>query len=228
LRLKKPKTAALHVGSTVHEVLKSWNKARWRLEAPTPDDLYRTYEEAWTAEQIDEPVAWDTPADETEKKGLGWRLLETFFRESPIRERGKPDAVEVAVEADLGHGLPTLVGVLDLVQDQKIIDFKTSNTTPNADRAVLIAGTQATAYSMLYRENAGQMEIGIEFHYLVKLKQPKTVVISLPPVGDRERSRLLRVIDAYLEVLDRGAWIPSPGLQCASCEYFRECSGWPA
>ena len=227
LGLRKPKTAALHVGVAVHAVLSDWNRARWRQQPLVLADLYTSYQAVWQREQTQEPVAWDDPAVEIEQQQTGWRLLETFFRESPIREAGKPDAVEVMVEADLArHGLPTLVGVLDLVQDNCIVDFKTSGTTPNADRAVLVNGTQATAYSMLYRENTGRKEAGIELHHLVKLKQPKLVVIPLPPVGEREQNRLLRVIESYVAGLERRDFIPSPGLQCASCEFFHECAAW--
>ena len=227
LGLRKPKTAALHVGVAVHAVLSGWNRARWRQQSPGLAKLYASYQEVWRTEQTEEPVAWDNPAVEAEQQQTGWRLLETFFRESPIRAAGKPDAVEVMVEADLaGHGLPTLVGVLDLVQDNCIVDFKTTGTTPNPDRAALINATQAVAYSLLYRENTGRKEAGVELHHLVKLKQPKLVVIPLPPVGEREQSRLLRVIDSYVAALDRRDFIPSPGLQCASCEFFNECAAW--
>ena len=227
LGMRKPKTPALHVGVAVHAVLSGWNRARWRQQPLALADLYSAYQTVWRCEQAEEPVAWDQPGVEAEQQQTGWRLLETFFRESSIREAGKPDAVEVVVEADLAsHGLPTLVGVLDLVQNQTVIDFKTSSTTPNADRAALVNGTQATAYSILYRENTGSKETGVELHHLVKLKAPKLVVITLPPVGEREKSRLFRVIDAYVEGLARRDFIPSPGLQCASCEFFRECAAW--
>ena len=227
LGLRKPKTAALHVGVAVHAVLSDWNRARWRRQSLALADLYITYQSVWKSEQSEEPVAWDSPVVEAEQQQTGWRLLETFFRESPIREAGKPDAVEVMVEADLArHGLPTLVGVLDLVQNETVIDFKTSSTTPNAERAALVNATQATAYSMLYRENTGSNEAGIELHHLVKLKQPRLVVVALPPIGEREKSRLLRVIESYVEGLDRRDFIPSPGLQCVSCEFFNECAAW--
>ena len=227
LGLKKPKAAALQVGASVHATLKAWNRARWREEIPAWNLLYPVYSAAWIAGQHDEPVAWENTSQEEEQKQIGWRLLETFFRESPIRDAGKPDAVEVSVEADLSsHGLPTLVGVLDLVQNETIIDFKTSGTTPNADRAALVNGTQATAYSILYRENTGRKEMGVELHHLVKLKQPKLVVIPLPPVGEREQNRLLRVIESYVAGLERRDFIPSPGLQCAACEFFHECAAW--
>ncbi len=227
LALRKPKTAALHVGVAVHAVLSDWNRARWRQQSPGLAELHASYREAWRSTQVEEPVAWGNPAVEAEQRQTGWRLLETFFRESPIREAGRPDAVEVMVEADLAsHGLPTLVGVLDLVQNETVIDFKTSSTTPNPERAALVNATQATAYSLLYRENTGSKEAGIELHHLVKLKQPRLVVVALPPVGEREQSRLLRVIDSYVVSLDRRDFIPSPGLQCASCEFFNECAAW--
>lgn len=227
LGIRKPKTAALHVGVVVHAVLSAWNRARWRQQSPSLVDLHASYQEAWMGEQTEEPVAWENPASEGEQRQTGWRLLETFFRESPLCDAGKPDAVEVSVEADLArHGLPTLVGVLDLVQDQRIVDFKTSGTTPNADRAALVHATQATAYSLLYRENTGSRERGVELHHLVKLKQPRLVVIALPAIGEREQARLFRVIDSYVEGLQRRDFIPSPGLQCASCEFLHECAAW--
>ncbi len=227
LGLRKPKTPALHVGVAVHGVLSGWNHARWRQQTLGLTDLYTSYQAVWRSEQAEEPVAWDHPGVEAEQQQTGWRLLETFFRESPIRGAGKPDAVEVMVEADLAsHGLPTLVGVLDLVQNETVIDFKTSSTTPNADRAALVNGTQATAYALLYRENTGGKEAGIELHHLVKLKQPKLSVISLPPISEREQSRLFRIIDAYVEGLGRRDFIPSVGLQCVACEFFRECAAW--
>lgn len=227
LGIKKPKSVALHVGATVHAVLKSWNKARWRQQTSSLADLHTTYTNAWASQQMEAAVAWENPTVEAEQQQSGWRLLETFFRESPVREAGKPDAVEVSVEADLSrHGLPTLVGVLDLVQDQRIIDFKTSGTTPNADRAALVNATQATAYALLYRENTGRTEVGVELHHLVKLKQPRLVVINLSPVGDRECTRLLRIIHSYVDGLERRDFVPSPGLQCVSCEFFNECAAW--
>ena len=228
LQLRKPKSAVLHVGVSVHAVLRAWNRARWQSEMPTTGSMYAAYEDAWSNAQVDEPVAWENPADEAGQKTVGWRLLETFFRETAIRASDKPDGVEVSVEADLTpHGLPRLVGVLDLVQTGRIIDFKTTGQTPTPEKAALVHGTQATAYAILYRQNTGLEESSIEIHHLVKLKQPRLVVIAMPPVREREYSRLLRVVDAYFEGLERRDFIPSPGMQCASCEFFHECSAWP-
>ncbi len=223
-QLSKPKTAALHVGTSVHAVLKAWNKARWRQQPLTLTQLHQEYARAWV--ETDEPVAWDDGEEETEKK-TGWRLVETYFRESRIPDALKPDAVEVPVEAELqAHGLPTLIGVLDLVQQGVIIDFKTSSTTPNPEKVAHTTEVQTSSYAVLYREATGRRENGIELHHLVKLKNPKLVVTALAPMSDLQQTRLFRLMEAYGEGLERQDFVPSPGMQCASCEFFNECRAW--
>ena len=128
-RIAKPKSAALHVGGSAHAVLKAWNKSRWRHEPLTLKQLHDEYAKAW-ADQTDEPIQWEKGEEDEEKK-VGWRLVETYIRESKIPPELRPDAVKVPVEADLHeHGLPTSIGVLDLVQAGIIVDYKTSGQTP--------------------------------------------------------------------------------------------------
>ena len=227
LGFTRPKAATLHLGASVHQVLRAWNRARWKQEVPSWSSLYAAYEEAWIVGQADEPVAWESPAEQEVHKQVGWRLLETFFRETSLITADKPEAVEVPVEADLSsHGLPRLVGVLDLVQDRRIIDFKTAGQTPVPEKAALLSSTQVTAYSLLYRENTGQQEAAVELHHLIKLKQPRLVVISLPPVSEAQFTRLYRVIESYVRGLERQDFVPSPGPQCTTCEFQRECVAW--
>ena len=224
-RLTKPKSAALHVGGAAHAVLKAWNKSRWRGTPLTLKQLHDEYATAW-ADTGDEPVAWE-PGEEADEKTTGWRLVETYIRESKIPAELRPDAVEVPVEADLReHGLPTLIGVLDLVQAGIIVDYKTSGQTPNPERAVHTHEVQTSSYAVLYREATGRNENGIEVHTLVKLKTPKLVVTATPPMSDPQQTRLFRLIEAYGHGLDVRDFIPSPGLQCASCEFFNECRAW--
>jgi hypothetical protein len=152
-RIARPKSAALHVGGAAHAVLKAWNKARWRQTPLALTQLHQEYARVW-ADQADEPVQWDD--DEEEQKMIGWRLVETYIRESKIPSDLRPDAVEVPVEADLSeHGLPSLIGVLDLVQDGIIVDYKTSGQTPNPERAVHTHEVQTSSYAVLYRGPQG-------------------------------------------------------------------------
>lgn len=103
LKLRKAKTAALHVGGTIHGTLKAWNKARWKNQPLTTTQLHQEFAKMW-AEQEEEPVTWEI-GEEKEQQATAWRLLETYIRESPINAAEKPDAVEVPVETDLSaHG----------------------------------------------------------------------------------------------------------------------------
>ena len=225
LKIQKPKTPALHLGNSVHAVLKEWNKARW-LETPlTLKAVHESYEKAW-ADDTEGTVKWD-PGEEDEDKTTGWRLLDTYLRESHVPADIKPDAVEVPVEADLvNHGLPKLIGILDLVQRHIIIDYKTSGTTPNADKVAHTTELQTTSYAILYRHNTGKTEAGIQLHHLVKLKNPKVVITSVPPMSQHQEQRLYRQMDAYLHGLQHQDFIPSPGMHCSSCEFFNECRRW--
>ena len=224
--ITKPKTPALHVGGTVHAVLKAWNKARWKNQPLTLKELHDGFSKAW-ADVGDDPVKWENAAEEDAEKGTGWRLVETYIRESNIPANSKPEAVEVPVETDLHqHGLPKLIGILDLVQAGKIIDYKTSGQTPNAEKVAHTTEVQTSIYAVLYRDATGKRENGIELHHLVKLKNPKLVITALEPMSGQQQTRLFRLLEAYVHGLDMRDFIPSPGLQCVSCDFFNECRAW--
>jgi len=173
------------------------------------------------------PVVWEAGEEEQEKT-TGFKLVETYIREGPIPNDEKPEAVEVSVEADLGeHGLPSLVGIIDLVRSGgRIVDFKTSGKTPDLEQTAHLYDVQLSAYGVLYREATGKTEAGLELHHLVKTKNPKVVVLQLPPIDDVQEHRLYHVMESYADGLQRADWVPSPGLQCASCQFLTECKAW--
>jgi len=221
--LEKPTTPALFVGKAIHAVLQTWNIARWRGDE-RPEEFFR---EALNAiwENAGATVKWK---DEAAQRETAWATLQTYFHESPIPADEKPQGVEVAVEADLPQkGYPRLVGILDLVRPGgKIVDFKTSSTTPDPGRCTHQNELQLTCYGLLYREATGEREQGFELHHLVKLKTPKVVITTIGAVTPAQERRLFRVIESYLTGLEAMDFVPSPGLGCLSCEYFRECRAW--
>jgi len=227
LRLKSPKTAALYVGTTVHAVLKQWNKARWHKKTLTRDQLQAMYDLTWLTEQQAEPVKWDVD-EELGEKVQGWSLLKTYFDNSPIPADERPEGVEVMVEADLSHhGLPKLIGVLDLVRSGgRIVDYKTVAQTPKDEKALHQNEVQLSGYSILYREATGQIEGGRELHQLVKLKQPKLIITQQGPMTEAQKTRLFRQLESYVEGVQREDYIPSPGLQCSFCQYLNQCQKW--
>jgi putative RecB family exonuclease len=225
LRLKKARTASLHLGSAVHTVLKGWNKARWLQQPLTLKQAHNAYTKAW-ADTSEGTVNWQ-PGEEDEERTTGWRLVDTYLRESHLPPTLKPDAVEVPVEADLSkHGLPRLIGVLDLVQRGQIIDYKTASSTPQAEKVIHTTEVQTSSYAILYRHNTGRQEAGMQLHHLVKLKTPKIVITTMPPMSQQQESRLYKQMEAYLHGLQSRDFIPSPGMHCHACEFFNECRRW--
>ncbi len=227
LKLVKPATAALFVGKAVHAVLQQWSNARWRGQPRDPDTLRAGFLMNWITAQEEEPVKWDAGEEDTQQE-KAWDLAEMYLRETPIPAEEKPEAVEVRVEADLAkHGLPTLLGIIDLVRPGgRIVDFKTSAATPQGEQVLHKNEIQLTAYGLLYREATGITESGFELHHLVKTKVPKLVVTEAPASSENQRTKLFRQIESFIEGVEREDYVPSPGLQCSFCEYFNECRKW--
>ena len=224
-KLVKPTTGALFVGRTVHWALQQWSKARWFGRTLDADSLKPGFDLNWESSQEREPVTWEED-EEGKQQEKAWDLVEMYLRDTPIPPDEKPEAVEVSVEADLS-GLPTLVGVIDLVRPGgKVVDFKTTATTPQMAQAIHRNETQLTAYGLLYREATGDDASGFELHHLVKTKQPKLVVTEVGPLTDQREARFHHLVESYVDGVEREDWVPSPGLQCASCEFFNECTVW--
>lgn len=222
LKLVKPATAALFVGKAVHAALQQWSVARWRGEPQDAATLKPTFDAHWTESQEEEPIEWKKP--ETDEQAKAWGLVEMYLRDTPIPPEEKPQAVEVRVEAELRGGLPSLLGFIDLVRPGgRIVDFKTSAATPQEDQAIHRNELQLTAYGLLYREATGERESGFELHHLVKTKIPKLVVTEAPAITEAQEDKFLRSVESYVSGVVRKDYVPSPGLQCASCEYFNEC-----
>jgi putative RecB family exonuclease len=227
LQLRKPPTPSMHAGSTVHGVLQAWNMSRWRRELFATDRFKGIFDAQWQSLQADSPIKWESGEEDAERSS-SWRALEHYFTETPIRSDEKPQAVEVAVSAGLSkHGLPTLIGIIDLVRSgARIVDFKLVGKTPDPELVVHTTEVQLTAYSVLYRDSTGRSESGLELHHLVRTKQPKLIVTSLPPATEQQRTRLFRQMNSYQQGLARQDFVPSPGFACAGCEFFNECRKW--
>ncbi len=79
LGLQKKKPVALHVGSSVHAVLKFWNKARWKNEKSSLKQLHDVYSSSWQEEQESQPVPWED-GEEGEQKKIGVETAGNIFQ----------------------------------------------------------------------------------------------------------------------------------------------------
>lgn len=227
LQTQKAPTPSMHCGSAIHAVLQAWNMSRWRREPFVTERFKGVFDEQWKTLQTEAPIRWEDGEEEVERLSA-WRSLEHYFTETPIKADEKPEAVEVAVSADLGkHGLPVLIGVVDLIRaGGRITDFKVTSKSPNAELVAHLHETQLTAYSVLYRDATGRQEGGRELHHLVRTKAPKCIITSMPPATEQQVTRLFRAMESYQEGVARQDFVPSPGFACMGCEFINECKRW--
>ncbi len=124
--------------------------------------------------QDGEQINWE--GNEEVVKSATWDLIQLYLCETPIAPDEKPEAVEVGVEADLsGHGLPLLVGVIDLVRaGGEIVDFKTSARKSSAELLAHTIETQSTSYGLLYREATSEKKTGLRFTISSKQNSQKS------------------------------------------------------
>ena len=224
--IRKPLTPALHIGKTVHATLQRWNLARWHGDDLDPNKLWSRFCQDWDEDQAGHDIDWGD--DEPETKEHTWKLLEAYFEQTPVPVDERPEGVEVRAEVELSHhGLPTLIGVIDLVREGGVIvDFKTASSTPAPEQAAQTNEIQLSCYALLYRGATGERETGFELHHLVKNRTPKIVVTSLDAMTARQELRLLRVMESYVRGIEDEDYVPSPGMQCSYCQYLNECRKW--
>ena len=227
-RIETPTSPALFVGQMVHKVLQQWNLARWRGEDASCERMCALFESYWIERNEEVEVFLENPELEAAEKSKAWTILEHYLMHSPIPQEEKPEAVEVVVDRDLiGHGLPPLKGIIDLVREGgRIVDFKTTARTPDRMQAVHQNEVQLGCYALLYREATGHQESGFELHHLVKTKAPKLVVTPLEPFHRDQIERLIRVMESYVAGVMTEDYVPSPGLHCSYCDYLAECRAW--
>lgn len=227
-KIEKAPTAALHVGKTVHAVLQEWNLGRWKGEPLSEEQLKEFFVQSWDEEQLASSLPINWGEKELAEKDSAWAVVQAYLQQTPIPLDEKPMAVEVRVEADLAaKGLPVLVGVLDLVRKGGcIVDFKTTGQTPSQEKVIHQIETQLSCYAILYRDAVGEKENGFEIHHLVKLKTPKVIVTAMPPVTKDQEKRLFHLMGSFVAGVQRKDWVPSPGMACASCQFFHECRRW--
>jgi PD-(D/E)XK nuclease superfamily len=112
LKLEKPKTPALHVGTTVHSVLQAWNMARWRKEPFQITTMRQVFDAGWK-EQLG--VKWDD--DEAKQQQQAWQMAGQF-RVTRVLQRGHATRINRLNQRFLG-GQGNVLIVLRVVPPER-------------------------------------------------------------------------------------------------------------
>ncbi len=163
-KIPTPTAPALYIGRQVHEILRSWNWARWKDEPFTTQQLQALFCQNWDEGQLDDDIRWKSDEDERKAKEQSWKLIEAYLEQCPVEIDEKPQGVEVEISCDLGvHGLPPLFGIIDLVRPGGVIvDYKTDQWSGPVQTAERISRyrTQLAAYGAALEATLDEPVVG--------------------------------------------------------------------
>ena len=225
--IRKPTSAAAHLGKSVHAGLAAYHLALWRGGDPSATAITGKFATEFNKFEQEQPVRWDDAVERTEAIESGAKLLQAYIADNEVRAPAKPLGVEVALEAEI-DGIPIpLVGVADLVREgNKLTDFKTTGVTPNPFLEAWQHELQVTAYDLLIEASTDRGVSEAELVFLVKTKTPKIVRQVLPAPDETQRERFKALARTYVEGVSERKYHPCPGQHCAWCSFRDECRQW--
>jgi hypothetical protein len=188
----------------------------------SPESLVERFSETFALQREQQEVAWESPPEETLKRGKAF--VKYFLRQvaPPI----KPLMVEKELTADLpGINVP-LKGVIDLVEtDFSITDFKTTTARWSKSK---IKGSylQVVIYRFLFEQSFGDVISSLNFK-IIYSKDPSKIkhqeIVINPKDVDYDYSKMYDVIKYVVENIHQGVFYKNENFVCSFCEYKDLC-----
>jgi len=191
------------------------------IQAVFHQDLKRSFSES-------PPVLLDNDQTLDSLLETGNGLLKVFHESAPRPHRvvgvEEPFSIELH-DPDTGEVPPVkLVGAFDVVAQEEsgcyvVIEHKTAARRWAEDR--LNNDLQVSGYC-LAAPSMGLGEASVQLQVLLKTKAPAMAIHKLTR-SEQDQRDFLRVACGMLKAIDAGAYWPSRGWQCRSCQYAGPC-----
>lgn len=220
-------SAALILGSAVHEAVELFMKGLKDGQPATEDEVLGAFDLAFTdaanlAEEMDVPVNWGKSGfhDQAEK---GAEMLRVFL--DKVDRDINVIAVEQAFEIELEPGR-NVSGYIDLILQDKerilVVDIKTSSSSYGKDR--LDYDLQPTTY-VAAAEQMYDAEGKVDFEYWVLTKTKKPAFRIYPVVRDeQDRNELIEAFHEVEAASIFGVFPRMRGWMCFGCEFRDRCN----
>ncbi|PIR02525.1 MAG: CRISPR-associated protein Cas4, partial [Candidatus Nealsonbacteria bacterium CG11_big_fil_rev_8_21_14_0_20_37_68] len=179
------------------------------------DDLMEIYEKNW----IDE--WYENKKQKEEYYKLGRRIVKDFYSEfskNPPKVLKINNAFALEMPFNLKIGEYTLYGVVDRIDEKEgevaIIDYKTGNSK---DKLSLDDKEQLLIYQIAAEEIFKIKPKKLIYHYLSNGKKASFLG------SEKEKERLKEKIIQEIEEMKKSDFKPTPGWQCAFCDFKDIC-----
>jgi len=205
-------------GSAMHRTIEGFNRACTDGDRMDEKSIIALFESQWKAETEREGIEYKNPDEREELMDKGKRLAQLYCQQFADIE---PQAVERAFRLpilDVSTGMfeasRDIIGVIDLIADDGVVEIKTSARSINQREAD--TSLQLTLYSWAYRMIRGEEEKSLKT--IALLKTAKSAIQTVETYRTAEdHSRLME-----LRVFYRN---PNTRYGCDGCVYRMACGG---
>ncbi len=182
----------------------------------------------WQAETKRDGIEYRNPDEREELADKGKRLIQLYAQE--FRDM-RPQAVERAFRLpilDISTGLfessRDVLGVIDLIADDGVIEIKTSSRSVNQREAD--TSLQLTLYSWAYRLIHGREEKSLKTVALLKTAKSAIQTVETYRTAE-DHSRLMELISQVIRAIELRVFYRNPNTQygCDGCVYRVACGG---
>lgn len=214
-------------GSAIHRTVEKFNRA---LNDGGMDErsIIALFESQWKAEAGREEIAYRNPDEREELADKGKRLIQLYSHQ--FRDM-KPQAVErtfrlpiLDVSTGLFEASRDILGTIDLIADDGVIEIKTSARSINQREAD--TSLQLTLYSWAYRMVYGREEKSLKAIALLKTAKSAIQTVETCRTGD-DHTRLMELISQVIRAVELRVFYRNPNTRygCDGCVYRVACGG---
>jgi len=202
----------LFLGSTFHLAIKMYHESRLANIELSEDEVLQVFSDFWQRRTgaRGQAIQWGKEKESNHQQ-MGLELISAYY---PYAKDCKPKIVEekIVKEVMLDNGQVIVVdGIIDLITDKKMIDYKTAGMMPF--RSEVERSIQSTIYLFLL----GHI-IPFEYHYVMKRKEPEVKIFSVEKT-DYDLHFLEHRLFPYVVAMLNTGLFPPFGFVNASCRW---------
>ena len=221
-KIPVPVNEKVFLGVVFHSAIEHYFLERIKGVELSTETLLEHFTHTFTTQQKEQEVAWESPQEETFKRGTAF--IKYFMRH--LAAAIDPLMVEKELVADLpGLDVP-LKGVIDLVEsDFSITDFKT--TTARWSKAKIKSQyLQVVIYRYLFEKSFGDVISALRFK-IIYAKHPGTVkhqeVTIKPKDVDPGYNKMFDVVKYVVDSIRQEIFFKNENFICSFCDFKDLC-----
>lgn len=214
-------------GSAMHRAIERFNRSLidGQMDEKSAISVFAT---EWAIESQREGVEYKNPDEPEELRDKGKRLVQLYSQQFADI---KPQAVERVFRLpilDISTGLfessRDILGKVDLIADDEVIEVKTSARSVNQREAD--TSLQLTLYSWAYRMIFGAEEKALKTVALLKTAKPTIQIVETYRTAD-DHTRLMELISQVIRAVELRVFYRNPNTRygCDGCVYRIACGG---